>query len=120
MRLYVCDDQSQNQLIRITILLHKSTSRGKETRVVDDLHLKHVFSIFLSVTTHYKVVSTICKTNAIAVRYLQDRSIQGVRHVVVNSNLLPLKMEENMYILKVFNSFEILPLLQHKRSKTYT
>ena len=88
--------------------------------MVDALRLKHIFSIFLSVTVHYKVVSTIGKTNAIAVRYLQDRSIQGIRHVMVNSNLLPLKMEENMYILKVFNSFEILPLLQHKRSKTYT
>ena len=72
MHLYVCDDQSQNKLIRITILLHESTCRGKETRVVDTLRLKHIFSIFLSVTAHYKVVSTIGKTNTIAVRYLQD------------------------------------------------
>ena len=75
MRLYVCADQSQNKLIRITILLHKSTSRGKEMRVADALRLKHIFSIFLSVTAHYKVVSTIGKTNTIAVRYLQDRNI---------------------------------------------
>ena len=54
----------------------------------------HIF--FLSVTARYKVVSTIGKRNTIAVRYLQDRSIQGIRHVMVNSNLLPLKMEENM------------------------
>ena len=108
MRLYVCDDQSENKLISITILLHKSTSRDKETRVVDALRLKHIFSIFLSVTAHYKVVSTIGKTNTIAVRYLQDRSIQGIRHVMVNSNLLPLKMEENMYTLKTYNSLEIL------------
>ena len=74
-RLYVCDDQSQNKLIRITILLHESTSRGKETRVVDTLRLKHIISIFLSVTAHYKVVSTIGKTNTIAVPYLQDCSI---------------------------------------------
>jgi len=85
MHLYVCDYQSQNKLIRITILLHKSTSRGKETRVVDALRLKHIFSIFLSVTAYYKVVSTIGKTNTIAIRYLQDRSIQGIRHVMVNS-----------------------------------
>ena len=120
MRLYVCDDQSQNKLIRITILSHKSTSRGKETRVVDALRLKHIFSIFLSVTAHYKVVSTIGKTNTIAIRYLQDRSIQGTIHVMINSNLLPLKMKENLYILKIYNSFETLPLLQHKRRKTYT
>ena len=100
MRLYVCDDQSQNKLIRITILLHESTCRGKETRVVDTLRLKHIFSIFLSVTAHYKAVSTIGKTNTIAVRYLQDRSIWGIRHVMVNSSLPPLKMEENMYTLK--------------------
>ena len=100
MRLYVCDDQSQNKLIRITILLHKSTSRGKETRVVDALRLKHIFSVFLSVTAHYKVVSTIGKTNTIAIRYVQDHSIQGTRHVMINSNLLPLKMNENLYILK--------------------
>ena len=99
MRLYVCADQSQNKLIRITILLRESTSRGKETRVVDTLRLKHRFSIFLSVTAHYKVVSTIGKTDTIAVRYLQDRSIQGIIHVMVNSNLLPLKMEENMSLL---------------------
>ena len=99
MRLYVCDYQSQNKLIRITILLHKSTSRGKETRVVDALRLKHIFSIFLSVTAHYKVVSIIGKTNTIAVPYLQDRSIQGIRHVMVNSNLLQFMSTGTMALL---------------------
>ena len=88
-------------------------------RVADALRLKHIFSIFLSVTAHYKAVSTIGKTNTIAVRYLQDRSIWGIRHVMVNSNLLPLKMEENMYTPKTYNSLETLPLLEHKRRKTY-
>ena len=68
-------------------------------RVADALRLKHIFSIFLSVTAHYQVVSTIGKTNTIAIRCLQDRSIQGIIHVMVNSNLLPLKMEKNMSLL---------------------
>ena len=91
--------------------------------MVDALRLKHIFSIFLSVTAHYKVVSTIGKTNTIAIRYLQDRSIQGIRHVMVKTacNLLPLKMEENMYMLKNIKQFETLPLtvIQHKRRKTF-
>ena len=117
MRLYVCADQSQNKLIRITILLHNSTSRGKEMRVADALRLKHIFSIFLLVTAHYQVVSTIGKTNTIAIRCLKDRSILGIRHVMVNSNLLPLIMEENMSLLlkKKRKSFGTLPLLQHKK-----
>ena len=82
-------NQSQNKLIRITILFYKSTSREKEKWVLDALRLEHtIFSIFLSVTAHYKAVSTIGKTNAISIRYLQDHIIQGIRHVMVNNSLL--------------------------------
>ena len=50
-------------------------------------------------TAHYKVVSIIGKTNTIAVPYLQDRSIQGIRHVMVNSNLLQFMSTGTMALL---------------------
>ena len=46
-RLYFSDDQSQNKLIRITIVFYKPTSRGKEAWVVDALCLEH-YILYLS------------------------------------------------------------------------